>query len=110
MKETEGDTKKQKNILCSQIEIINAVKCPYSLKHSTNLMQSLSKYDYVFWRTKTNNHKCYMEPQGLSWWLSGKASACNAGDHLQLRRRGFDPWVRKSPGEGNGNRVQYFCL
>jgi len=23
---------------------------------------------------------------------------------------GFDPWVRKTPGEGNGNPLQYFCL
>ena len=22
----------------------------------------------------------------------------------------FDPWVRRSPGEGNGNRLQYPCL
>ena len=27
----------------------------------------------------------------------GKASACNAGDHLQRRRSGFHPWVRKIP-------------
>ena len=26
---------------------------------------------------------------GLSWWLSGKKSAC------QCRRHGFDPWSRK---------------
>ena len=34
----------------------------------------------------------------------GKASAYNAGD------LGFDPWVRKSPGEENGNPLQYPCL
>ena len=22
----------------------------------------------------------------------------------------FDPWVRKIPGEGNGNSLQYSCL
>ena len=32
---------------------------------------------------------------------SGKESAC---------QRGFDPWVRKIPGEGNGNPLQYSCL
>ena len=26
-----------------------------------------------------------------------KESACKAGDHLQCRRWGFDPWVRKIP-------------
>ena len=28
----------------------------------------------------------------------------NAGDG------GFDPWVGKTPGEGNGNPLQYSCL
>ena len=23
---------------------------------------------------------------------------------------GFNPWVRKIPGEGNGNPLQYYCL
>ena len=29
---------------------------------------------------------------------------------LQCRRPGLDSWVRKSPGEGNGNSLQYSCL
>ena len=33
----------------------------------------------------------------LSWGFSGKEPAC------QCRRLRFDPWVRRSPGEGNGN-------
>ena len=40
----------------------------------------------------------------LKLWLSGKESAC------QCRRLRFDPWVRKTPGEGNGNPLQYSCL
>ena len=28
----------------------------------------------------------------------------------QYRRLGFDPWVRKIPGEGYGNPLQYSCL
>ena len=31
----------------------------------------------------------------------------NAGD---ARDSGSLPWVRKSPGGGNGNLLQYFCL
>ena len=27
-----------------------------------------------------------------------------------MRRPGFDPWVGKIPGEGNGNPLQYYCL
>ena len=36
--------------------------------------------------------------------LDGKASACNAGDP------GLILQSRRSPGEGNGNPFQYFCL
>jgi len=38
------------------------------------------------------------------WWLSGKETACNAGD------AGLIPGSRRSPGEGNGNPLQYSCL
>ena len=37
-------------------------------------------------------------------WLSGKESA------YQCRRYGFNPWSGRSPGEGNGNPLQYSCL
>ena len=30
--------------------------------------------------------------------------------HLQCGRPGFDPWSGRSPGEGNGNPLQYSCL
>ena len=30
--------------------------------------------------------------------------------HLPSRRYGFDLWVEKYPGEGNGNPLQYSCL
>ena len=42
---------------------------------------------------------------GLSlWWLSGKESACNAGDV------GLIPGWGRSPGQGSGNPLQYSCL
>ena len=48
---------------------------------------------------------------GLLWWLSpfqsgseGKASACNAGDP------GLIPGSGRSPGERNGNPLQYSCV
>ena len=34
----------------------------------------------------------------------GKETACNAGD------RGLIPGSGRSPGEGNGNPLQYSCL
>ena len=38
---------------------------------------------------------------GLSWWLSGKESAC------QCRRCWFDLWVRKIPWRRKCNPLQY---
>ena len=40
----------------------------------------------------------------LPRWLSGKTSACNAGD------AGSTPESGISPGGGNGNALQYSCL
>ena len=41
---------------------------------------------------------------GLTRWLRGKESACNVGDPGSIPRSG------RSPGEGNGNPLQYSCL
>ena len=41
---------------------------------------------------------------GFSGGSEVKASACNAGD------LGLIPVLGKSPGEGNGNPLQYSCL
>ena len=40
----------------------------------------------------------------MSCGSDGKASACNSGD------LGSIPGSGKSPGEGNGNPLQYSCL
>ena len=40
-------------------------------------------------------------------WLSGKESACNAGDTGDV---GLIPGSGRSPGEGNGYPLQYCCL
>ena len=44
------------------------------------------------------------QKNGLPWWLSGKESACNAGDIVLI------PGSGRSRGEGNGNPLQYTCL
>ena len=41
---------------------------------------------------------------GLPLWLSGKESTCNVGDP------GLIPGLGRSPGEGNGNPLQYSYL
>ena len=45
-----------------------------------------------------------MSYSGLPRWLSGKESACNAGDV------GLIPEWRRSPREGNGGPFHYSCL
>ena len=40
----------------------------------------------------------------LPWWLSGKESACQAGNLGSILGSG------RSSGEGNGNQLQYSCL
>ena len=56
-----------------------------------------------------NSFRCPFSPSilwfaDLPWRLSGKESAC------QRRRCGFDPWLGRFSGEGNGNPLQYSCL
>ena len=45
-----------------------------------------------------------MSPRGFPSSSDGKASACNAGDLGSILGLG------RSPGEGNGNPLQYPCL
>ena len=49
-------------------------------------------------------YPCVTVHVGLPWWLHGKESTSKCW------RPGFDPWVGKIPGEGNGNPLQYSCL
>ena len=44
---------------------------------------------------------------GLPRWLSGKESACDAGD---IKDVGSIPELGRSPGGGHGNPLQYSCL
>ena len=44
---------------------------------------------------------------GIPRWLSAKESAYNAGDTGFM---GSIPGSGRSPGEGHGNTLQYFCL
>ena len=46
---------------------------------------------------------CFMLVPGFPGGSDGTESACNAG-HL-----GLIPGLGRSPGEGNGNPLQYFC-
>ena len=48
-----------------------------------------------------------------SYWLESRGTSLvvqMVKRLLQCGRPGFDPWVGKFPGEGNGNPLQYYCL
>ena len=45
-----------------------------------------------------------LEDEGFPGGSDGKESACNVGDS------GLIPGLGRSPGEGNGNSLQYSCL
>ena len=59
---------------------------------------------HLFWVSEMALFVAWFVDLGLPWWLSGKESTCNAGD------LGWIPGSRRSPGEGNGNPLQYSCL
>ena len=76
---------------------------PPGLPILCNCTHILSRISYIFGVTniKFINFKVMTDFPGGS---DGKASACNAGDP------GSIPGSGRSPGEGNGNPLQYSCL
>ena len=54
--------------------------------------------------TRTLEYNCMSLYFGFPGGSDGKESACNAGD------LGSIPGLGRSPGEGNGNPLQYSCL
>ena len=57
---------------------------------------------HKFWVVKTDLSLCAL--RGFPAGSDGRASVCNAGDP------GLIPASGRSPGEGNGNPLQYSCL
>ena len=49
-------------------------------------------------------HSALVEGMGFPGGSDGKESACSAGDPSLI------PECRRTPGEGNGNPLQYSCL
>ena len=60
--------------------------------------------DFSMWVLKAPDYVLPSLFPGLPWWLSDKESACSAGDV------GSIPGLGRSPGEGNGNPLQFSCL
>ena len=55
-------------------------------------------------RLSTAQHR---RTKGLSWWLSGKEPACDAGAKGDI---GLIAWLGRSPGGRHGNPLLYSCL
>ena len=71
--------------------------------------KSKGEDNFVKMTNSTLGRQCfYMELRRDSWGFPcssvGKESACSAGDP------GLIPGLGRSPGEGNGNLLQYSCL
>ena len=69
--------------------------------HQTNTLKCKGKYMYFYRKTKTH---AIISELGFPGASDGKASAGSAGDP------GLIPGLRRSPGERNGNPLQYSCL
>ena len=75
---------------------------------------SFQKYSIIFKKfLHKQEHTLHTTPclaffgvciSGLSRWLSGKESVCQAGNSSLI------PGLGRSPGEGNGDPLQYSCL
>ena len=50
------------------------------------------------------------KPHGFPGASDAKESTCNVGDQGSMVQMGSIPGSGKSPGEGNGNPLQYSCL
>ena len=63
-------------------------------------------YIYIYADTYYINTRVYIcvHYMGFPSGSDGKVSVCNAGDP------GSIPGLGRSPGEGNGSPLQYFCL
>ena len=58
-----------------------------------------------------NLNELFGQPNICTWGFpggaSGKEFTCQCRRH---KRHGFNPWVWKTPGEGNDNSFQFSCL
>ena len=72
-----------------------------------NTLLSKMKYSVIIPRNKSNTVLIDITLSkgipSLPWWLRWWTNACSAGDRVWIPRLG------RSPGEGNGNLLQYSC-
>ena len=69
--------------------------------HLLLLRNSFSPFNHPDMKPTVN--AAYIDAQGFPGGSAGKGSACSVGDPSSILRLG------RSPGEGNGNSLQYSC-
>ena len=73
--------------------------------NSVGLFPSMVGFKLGLWQSGMSPWHLIVSSLWLPWWLpGGKESACDAGD------TGSVPGPGRSPGDGNGNPLQYTCL
>ena len=87
---------RDENFSDSKRKTLSKAKSYLSFK---NQLRTLGKND-------CQSHLCILY-QISSMVISGKESACHCRRH---KGHGFNSWVRKCPGVGNGQPLQYSCL
>ena len=89
MKEIKDDTNRWRDISCSWIGRITLWKWLYYPKQSTDSVQSLSNYQWLFHRTRTKNCTIFMETQ----------KTLNSQSNLEKEKRSWRnqaPWLENT--------------
>ena len=73
-----------------------------------DVKQCRTTHTHTLTHTPPHTHKSAHENWGMSGDVSGKVPACQC--KLEVRDTGSIPGWERSPGEGNGNPLQYSCL
>ena len=89
------------HLTCLFINLYAGQEATVRTGHGTTDLFQIGKGVRQGWILSPCLFNLYAESPGGS---DGKASACNAGDP------GLTPGSGRSPGEGNGNPLQYCCL
>jgi len=79
----------------------------YDIAYMWNLKKCYKRYKWIQNRKHRRGRK---QIYGYQGGIKASLVAQMVKNLLQCRRSGFEPWLGRSSGEGNGNPLQYSCL
>ena len=94
------------NISCSENTRYENNQVSLEGSFSRGARKSIISLSCLLWKHILKPDPCCLKLEGIFWFPGGsdsKESACNAGDLSLI------PGLGRSPGEGNGNPLQYSC-